>query len=254
MDKKKLISIGIVVLTIVVVVVIAAMVGTGDNEPEVNITTTSPVQEEPIENVVVLGYSAEVLEKSLKVYKDNIFVQELKYPENSKVKFDLEFAKNHISFIDMNFDGEDDICLSVSSNEDGFGYYCWIFDSKKREFKFNEALSKLTSISLDSEKKQVITTEKNKDGATVYVIYQWKNGELKKLETKNEVSQSIKDKVIGSSSSTSTTSRPTQNNNSQSGSTGTMVPGGSNSSGSGSSGNGSGIVIVPGSVGNDGWF
>ena len=64
MDKKKLISIGIVVLTIIVVI-IAATIGGGDKEPEV-ITTTQSTTLPVTEGVVREGYSAEVLEKSLK--------------------------------------------------------------------------------------------------------------------------------------------------------------------------------------------
>ena len=104
MDKKKLISIGIVVLTIVVVVIIAATSG-GNKDPEViptDTTTTQPV----VENEIILGYSAEVLENSLKVYKDDVFVQELQYPTDHAGEFVLDYAKNHISFLDMNFDGK----------------------------------------------------------------------------------------------------------------------------------------------------
>ena len=96
MDKKKLISIGIVVLTIVVVVIIAATSG-GNSEPEVIPTesTTNIVTE----NDIRIGYSAEVLENSLKVYKDDVFVQELKYPTDHNGKFVLGLAKNHIAFL-----------------------------------------------------------------------------------------------------------------------------------------------------------
>ena len=128
MDKKKLISIGIVVLTIVVVVIIAATSG-GNSDPEVlpTETTTVPVTE----NDIRIGYSAEVLENSLKVYKDDVFVQELQYPTDHNGKFVLGLAKNHISFLDMNFDGKEDICLTISASGEKYAYYCWIYDTEK---------------------------------------------------------------------------------------------------------------------------
>ena len=236
MDKKKLISIGIVVLTIVVVVIIAATTG-GNNDPEVVPTqsTTTPTTE----NDIRIGYSAEVLENSLKVYKDDVFVQELKYPTDHDGKFVLELAKNHISFLDMNFDGNEDICLTISASQEKYDYYCWIYNTEKDEFQYNKTLSSLNSISLDAEKKQVISTEE-KDGKKVYVIYEWKDGDLKKLETKTKAPEAVKDDVLGSTSSNNTTARPDKNQGTSNngGLSGVIVP---ESRPQGSSG---GIVIA----------
>lgn len=247
MDKKKIISIGIVVLTIVVLIVIAASVGGNNEEPEI---TTNNTTTEPTTELVYLGYSAEVLEKSLKVYKDDVFVQELVYPEDGKDKFVLGFAENHISFIDMNFDNNEDICLTISTSDDGFNYFCWIFDTEKGEFVFNKTLSSFNSISLDADKKQVISTEKNKKGENVYVLYEWVNGELKKLETKEKLPEKVKDKVLGSTSSNSTTARPNGNNQQNSGTiSGTLVPNVTKPSGS-SGGN----VVLATENKNEVWY
>lgn len=248
MDKKKIISIGIVLLTIIVVVIIAATSG-GNDEPDVVVpsqSTTLPVTE----SVIRKGYSAEVLEKSLKVYKDDVFVQELTYPTDHNGKFVLGLAKNHIAFLDMNFDGNDDICLTISASQDKYAYYCWVYDAEKDEFQYNKTLSSLTSISLDAEKKQVVSTEE-KDGKKVYVIYEWKDGEFKKLETKTKKPAAVKDNVIGSTSSSDTTARPDKNqstSNNSGGISGVLIPEVSKPSGSGG-----GIVIATENK-NDKWY
>ena len=249
MDKKKLISIGVVVLTIVVVIIIAATSGGSGNDPEVipPVSTTTPVIGNNME--IILGYSAEVLEKSLKVYRDDIFVQELIYPTDNNSKFDLEFAKKHISFIDMNFDGKEDICLTISETDGLYSYYCWIYDTKNDSFEYSKSLSSLTLISIDNEKKQVISTEE-KDGKKVYVIYEWKDGEFKKGETQTKEPSAVKDNVLGSTSSGNTTSRPDKNpsNGNNSGLSGVVTPGVTNSQGS------SGGIVVETENKNDIWY
>ena len=249
MDKKKLISIGIVVLTIVVVVIIAATSGGNGDNPEViptDSTTTSVIGNDMD---IILGYSAEVLEKTLKVYRDDIFVQELTYPTDHNGKFDLEFAKKHILFIDMNFDGKEDICLTISETDGLYSYYCWIYDTKNDSFEYSKSLSSLTLISIDNEKKQVISTEE-KDGKKVYVIYEWKDGEFKKGETQTKEPSAVKDNVLGSTSSSNTTSRPDKNpsNGNNSGLSGAVTPGVTNSQGS------SGGIVVETENKNDIWY
>lgn len=269
MSKKKLISIGIVVLTLIVVVVIAATVGSngsgsgnilsdGTNASGVNGDNGTgsdvlPNGVTPGEDIIVLGYSGEVTEKSLRVYKDNVFVQELTYPNEKDVKFNLAFATQHLLFLDMNFDGKEDICLAVSSENDEFNYYCWLYDTAKDEFVFNKALSGLKSISVDTENKQIVSKEKNKKGETVYSIYDWKNDKLVKVETKDNAPDNVKDSELGSTTSNSATRPSTNNGGSQggsskpNGSTGTLVPGGNTPSGSG------GIVIATENP-NDIWY
>ncbi len=246
MDKKKLISIGIVVLTIVVVIIIAATSGGNGDNPEVipSQSTTIPTTE----NDIRVGYSAEVLENSLKIYKDDVFVQELGYPTDHDGKFVLELAKNHISFLDMNFDGNEDICLTISASQEKYSYYCWVYNAEKDEFQYNKILSSLSSISLDDDKKQVIATEE-KDGKKVYVIYEWKDGEFKKIETKTKAPEAVKDNVLGSTSSSNTTARPDKNQGSSNngGLSGVIVP---ESRPQGSSG---GIVIATENK-NDIWY
>ena len=263
MSKKKLISIGIVVLTLVVVIIIAATTGSDNsgnsliggtngnsfNGVELGSDSLPNGVTPQLEDVIMLGYSAEVTEKSLKVYSDNIFVQELKYPTDHNGKFVLGFAKNHISFLDMNFDGKEDICLTISASGGKYSYYCWIYDTEKDTFQYNKTLSELTSISLDSEKKQVISTEE-KDGKKVYVIYEWKNGEFEKIETQTKAPEAVKDNVIGSTSSGSTTARPDKNQGggSNSGLSGAIIPGATKPQGS------SGGIVIATENKNDIWY
>lgn len=212
---KKYISLAVILVTVLAVILcFTACKGNTDGGS----VTESTQNSQPVNN----GYSAEVTETSLKVYKDDVFVQELTYPSEKLNDLVLAFAKNHVSFKDMNFDGAEDICLTISTREVGFNYCCWIYDSAKGEFVYNETLSSFTSITLDATAKQVVSTEQNDDGETVYVVYAWDNGELKKVESVDELPETAKDNVLGSSSSNQTTSREpagsagtTQNNNSQ---------------------------------------
>ena len=205
---KKIISLSIALFLITsVLFCFTACKDNKNEEPTTdNIITTDAIR---------YGYSAEVTSASLKVYKDDVFVQELTYPANKMDVFVLGFAQNHIAFQDMNFDGNDDICLTVSANNGVFNYCCWIFDSTKGEFVYNETLSGFTSMSLDSVNKQVVVNEKIGDN-TSYVIYEWVNGELKKVATKNELPETVTNTILGSTSSDSTASREpetTKNNN-----------------------------------------
>lgn len=246
MDKKKMIAIGIAVLTVIVVVVVLIFAG-GKDKGDTDTTTT-----EPTASVAILGYSAEVTENSLKVYKDEIFVQELTYPEDNEAEFTLTFAKNHISFLDMNFDGKEDICLTISKSETGFNYYCWLFDAGKGEFVYNKELSELKSITLDKEKKQIVSTVKDKNGKESFEIYEWSNNELKKVETKHELPETVTDKVLGSVTSNSTTSRPESSTQLSEQISGVLKPDGTQNSGgsSGNSGNSSNPV-KPSKPGNN---
>jgi len=206
---KKIITLLVALLTITSV--LFSFTACKDKTPEEpttdNIVTTDNIR---------YGYSAEVTATSLKVYKDDVFVQELSYPESKMDVFVLGFAQNHIAFQDMNFDGNEDICLTISADNGIFNYCCWIYNTEKGEFVYNETLSSFRSMSLDTENKQVVVTEKNGE-TEVFVIYEWVNGELKKVTTKNELPETVTNTVLGSTSSDSTASRlpeTTKNNNS----------------------------------------
>lgn len=207
---KKIISLSVALFIIASVLFCftACKDKTTDEPTTDNITTTDAIR---------YGYSAEVTATSLKVYKDDVFVQELTYPESKMDTFVLGFAENHIVFQDMNFDGKEDICLTISASKGIYNYCCWIFDVEKGEFVYNETLSGFTSMSLDTENRQVVVTEKN--GETVsYVIYEWVDGELKKVSTKTDLPETVTNSVLGSTSSDSTASRvpeTTKNNNNE---------------------------------------
>lgn len=205
---KKIITLLVALVTITsVLLCFTACKDKTDTEPTTdNITTTDGIR---------YGYSAEVTATSLKVYKDDVFVQELNYPESKMDTFVLGFAQNHVAFQDMNFDGHEDICLTISANQGVFDYCCWIFQAEKGTFIYNETLSSFTSISLDTVNKQVVVTENDSEKG-VFVIYEWVNGELKKVTTKNELPETVTNTILGSTSSDSTASREpetTKNNN-----------------------------------------
>ncbi len=186
----------------------------GEKDAETTVPSTT-------ENKTI-GYTAEVTEDYLKVFKDGQEVQKLTYPEEKKKDFLLAFAENHISFKDLNFDGKIDICLAINSLGDGFSYICWL--ATDDEFVYNSEISALKSITIDSAKKHVISTEKEND-KTIYVVYQWNNGKLEKVSVEDALSDTAENNVLGSVSSNQTTSvnkndsnknNTTQNNGSSS--------------------------------------
>jgi len=253
---KKIITLLVALLTITMV--LFSFTACKDKTPQ-ELTTDNTVTTDNIR----YGYSAEVTSTSLKVYKDDVFVQELSYPENKMDVFVLGFAQNHIAFQDMNFDGNEDICLTISAENGIFNYCCWIYDVEKGEFVYNETLSSFTSMSLDTENKQVVVSEVN-GGTVTYVIYEWVDGELEKVTTKDELPETVTNTVLGSTSSDSTASRlpeTTQNtnvnNNNDKPVKDTTVPNiitpqpeVTNSTGSGS---GNGINYTPDLYGNE-WY
>ena len=84
-----------------------------------------------------------------------------------------------------------------------------------------EMVANIVSVSEILEKKQVVVAEKNA-GTETYVIYEWVNGELKKVDAKNELPETVTNTVLGSTSSDSTASRvpeTTKNNNDNSSNT-----------------------------------
>ncbi len=212
------------------------------------------------EQSVVVGYTAKVTEDSLMIYKDGEFVEQLSYPEAKKADFVLAFAQDHIAFKDLDFDGNLDICLAVNSLGDGFVYYCWIFDGTR--FVYNEELSSFKTITIDSAKKHVISTEKDKDGKTVYIVYEWKNGKLEKVTVEDELSDTAESNVLGAVSSNKVTtpnkennqSNNSQDNNSENNNgNSNSAPNNSGSSNSGSNEQNPGIFYQKGDNG-DVWY
>ncbi len=190
---KKIIS--LLALLIVATIVLFCFAGckTDNNDKETTTTTESSIR---------YGYSAEVSSTSLKIYKDDVFVQELKIPESKSEAFVLGLAQNNVLFRDMNFDSNEDLCLTIAVNNGVYNYCCWIYDSQKGEFVYNETLSAFTSIAIDSEKKQIVATD-----SEGYGVYEWNGNELKKVDTKNSLPENLAGNILGSSSSNSTISR-----------------------------------------------
>lgn len=190
---KKITSLLALVLAATIVLFCFAGCKTNSNNEETTTTT---------ENNIRYGYSAEVSSTSLRIYKDDVFVQELKIPESKSAEMVLGLAQNNVLFRDMNFDSNEDLCLTIAVNNGVYNYCCWIFDSQKGEFVYNETLSAFTSIAIDSEKKQIVATD-----SEGYGVYEWNGNELKKVDSKDSLPENLAGDILGSASSNSTVSR-----------------------------------------------
>lgn len=240
---------------------------------------------------VIEGYSAEVFDTYVEIYFDDELVQKAEYPQDASTTFNLDYAKEHIEFVDADFDGNKDLCLAVNAKGSAISYYCWLYDAKTKQFVFSDELSKLKTISLNEEKHQIISLE-TKKGKDVYVCYEWVDGKLTKVKSIDadspdlpvEIKDAVQNNSIGVKTDDSTKSRSeisssenqttasagdntTKNNNSEkqttssSGETSTTEKSGNKettkkktpSTTSGQSSEETGVVLVTGSI-NDGWF
>ena len=97
---KKIISLSAVILVIAILVTSFASCN-GKNEDDISTTATTENAQSTIE-----VFSAEIKENEAVIKNGNKVIQTLSYPINFGHEFDLEYAKKHYAFIDMNFDGE----------------------------------------------------------------------------------------------------------------------------------------------------
>ena len=189
---KKILAASVAVLLLASCIVLFAACGKKEGGE-----TTEPVSESTGE-VVEKGFSAEINEKTLEVYKDGVPFQSINYLENKIDTVNLDFAKEHIEFIDLNFDGQDDICLSISEKKGVISHVCWLYDVKKSSFVFSEELSALKNISVDAQEKQIISETVGEE-KSVLTCYEWKEGkltEVKKLDSDSEsVPEPVKDAI-----------------------------------------------------------
>jgi len=112
------------------------------------------------------------------------------------------FAPRHFELIDMNFDGFKDILLQYGCGATGNGQsYTWLYDPKTGRFKYNNALSQITTATAHPDTKTI--TSLWVGGAAVYdeETYTFQNGKLTKIK---EVAQDANDKLRVLSKTTKT--------------------------------------------------
>lgn len=206
---KKIISLCAVI--IVLAIVVTAFTACGDKTEESTTTTTKSPN-------LVEGISVEVGKDFAVITEEGFVVQTLKYPKDSDVKFDLEYAKKHYEFIDFNFDGVDDFYIAISVENDVISYYCWLYNETTKLYEYSKDLSALKNISVDAEKQRVISTVPNGDD-DIITCYKWVDGVLtldKSYDTsKDEVPEDV---TNAESNSIGSDNKPTTDKNNKPGS------------------------------------
>ncbi len=206
---KRIIAIALSIFIIASVTAVFTACGKKTDNTKTTVSTT--------ENSAEL--TAEVGETSLKVFKGDTMIEEVMYPKDTDGNFNIDYAKSHIEFVDMNFDGNKDICLAKCVTPYSVLYYCWLYDAATGKFVFSEDLSKLTTISIDKEDKQVISLVHVSAAESYYVCYEWVDGKLKEVkkipvddkEMPTSVSNAVNNNTLGTKVSVDTTTRPSEN-------------------------------------------
>lgn len=156
------------------------------------------------------NFSAEVKATELVIYNSDETFQTLTYPEDRLSSIDVEYAKKHIELVDLDFDGFLDVCLAVKKDGSSISYLCWLFEKGEKRFNYSNELSELTTISLNKDKKQIISSVTDESGNTQYVFYTWENGKLQKSEelksddnrVPSDVSEAVKNNTVGEKENT----------------------------------------------------
>lgn len=156
------------------------------------------------------SFSAVIAEENAIIKKGSDNFQTLSYPLSFENNFDIEYAKNHYEFIEMNFDGKPDFYIAINSKDDVISYYCWIYNESSNSFEFSVILSGLKNISIDSE-NQVVLSKMVNGNSTNVVTYHWVDGELvlkkaydsEKESIPEEITKVYEDNAIGTDKPTS---------------------------------------------------
>lgn len=211
-------------------------------------------------------FNAEVGAENTVIKNNGEEYQVLNYPSNAGYAFDLEYAKSHAEFIDMNFDGEPDFYIAVSVNGDTIYYYCWLFNATSKKFDFSVSLSGLTNISVDTE-NQVIYSSNTTNGETKIAAYVWANGQLSLKEVYDneedtippEVTEAAQENAIGTvtkpnkTPTTEKTTKADKNNSSATKDSSTTTQGKKPLNTTTTTPRMDGIEVMTGDI-NDGWY
>ncbi len=184
-SKKKTIIIAVSAAVLVVIGVVIAVL-CGNNKKQDN----------------SYNFSAEIKTNMIEFYNGDELIQIDKYPDSKLYDFDFEYAKEHIEFKDINFDGKTDACLAISKNGEVIKFMCWLWENER--FVYNKELSALTSISVDSDNKQIIAVDFTKDESE-YVNYKWVEGVLTEVsrykvnapDVPAEVIEAVENNAVG---------------------------------------------------------
>lgn len=204
---KKIISICAVILSVALLITVFTACG----KDKVDETPESTTAEALVEG----EYSLDVTEAKAVVKKGDAVFQELSYPEGIGYVFDLEYAKEHYEFIDMNFDGNPDLYLAVSKVDNVISYYCWLFNATDNKFDYSASLSALKNISVDPY-EQLVLSKYYYNGVEKVSTYEWVDGKLQLKETFGDegstipqnIVQSYTDNTIGEVSNSEKTTAP----------------------------------------------
>ena len=101
----------------------------------------------------------------------------------------------------MNFDGQPDFYVAVSSVDGVISYYCWLYNATTNQFEYSIILSALKNISVDAQNHRILTNVKDGDASAV-VSYRWEDGDLvldKKYDSSlpEEITKVVEENAIG---------------------------------------------------------
>ncbi len=142
-------------------------------------------------------FTAEIGQENTIIKNNGEEYQTLQYPSNAGYAFDLEYARAHAEFKDMNFDGQHDLYIAVSVNGETIYYYCWLFNATTKKFDFSVSLSGLTNIAVDTDNQVIYSTQYIGDDVRI-VEYVWVNGQLTYKEVYDNEKETIPPEVTGS--------------------------------------------------------
>lgn len=165
---KKIITLCALVLAFALMITV--FTACGDNTED---NTTTQATE-----AVKKGFSAEIGEASAIIKKDGKEFQTLKYPMNSGVTIDLDYASKNNEFIDMNFDGVPDFYIAASNQNGVISYHCWLYNATSNQFDYSVSLSGLQNISVDAENHRILSHSMVGNEEHVF-SYRWEEGQLK---------------------------------------------------------------------------
>ncbi len=204
----------IVILCTALIAVALLLVGLTACTDKTDDDTTTTTDNGYEQTVVIDGveYSVLIGEDSAVIKKDGVEFQTLKYPTSKTNFIDLEYAKEHFEFVDMNFDGVADFYIATNYTDGNISFYCWIYNATDDCYDYNVMLSGLKNISVDTAKQRILSSGVTNDGINVVNEYRWENGSLvykasygREEEIPEDVSQSAGQNTIGGNKNETTT-------------------------------------------------
>ncbi len=107
------------------------------------------------------------------------------YPDSTELVDPSAHINSVVTTDDYNFDGYNDVAFLTVNGEGSQAsdtYTIFLFDVQTKQFVYNKELSKITNISIDNEKKQILLHEVGDAGGYTIRRYMWK-GDMLVLDT-----------------------------------------------------------------------